>query len=199
VTTYVAFLRGVNLGPTRKVSMPRLAELGRELGYDDVWTWASSGNLVLTTGEDAAAVEREVAGVLLREHGAQVDVTVRSAAQLGALLEQNPFRDGSPSRVTVAFLVGPARDGAVARLAEVATPAEPFLVAGREVWVHYGDGIADSRLAAAFSRIVGVSATTRTVGTVGTLVAKIAARAETSPGDSRRAKDPSGGHPSARR
>ena len=195
MTTYVAFLRGVNLGPHRKVSMPRLCELGRELGYDDVWTWANSGNLVLATARDAPEVEREVARALLREYGAQVDVTVRSAAELAALLEQNPFLDGSPSRVTVAFLVGPAPEGAAVRLAEVATPAEPFVVPGREVWVHYGDGIADSRLAVAFSRIVGVSATTRTVGTVGKLVAKIAARAETSPADSRRAEEPSGGRP----
>ena len=66
------------------------------------------------------------------------------------------------------------------------------------MWVHYGDGIADSRFAVTFSRIVGVSATTRTVGTVGKLVAKIAARAETSPGDSRRAGERSGGSPTAR-
>jgi hypothetical protein len=55
--------------------------------------------------------------------------------------------------------------------------AEPYEVAGREVWVHYGDGIADSRLAAGFIKIVGVSATTRTVGTVGRIVAKLRAKA----------------------
>ena len=59
----------------------------------------------------------------------------------------------------------------------VATPAEPFELAGREVWVYYGDGQAKSRLGATFSRVVGVSATTRTVGTVSKVVAKIEARA----------------------
>ena len=61
MTTYVAFLRGVNLGPHRTVSMPRLAELGRGLGYDDVWTCVNSGNLVLSTAERRRTVEREVA------------------------------------------------------------------------------------------------------------------------------------------
>jgi uncharacterized protein (DUF1697 family) len=178
VTTYVAFLRGVNLGPQRKVSMARLTELGRGLGYDDVWTWVNSGNLVLTTTQDGAEVERDVADALEREHGTTIDVTVRRVDELEALLGRNPFPDGSPSRVTVAFLTGPAPDGVAERIAAVATADEPFVVAGREVWVHYGAGIADSRLATGFIRIVGVSATTRTLGTVTRIVAKARARAQ---------------------
>ena len=41
----VAFLRAVNLG-RRRVAMARLAEVVRELGYDDVWTHINSGNVV---------------------------------------------------------------------------------------------------------------------------------------------------------
>lgn len=177
MTTYVAFLRGVNLGSHRTVSMPRLVELGRELGYEDVWTWVNSGNLVLTTAEPAEEVERAVAGALEREYGTSIDVTVRTADALVALLDRNPFPDGSPSQVTVAFLTAAAPEGLTERLAAVATEAEPFEVDGREVWVHYGDGLARSRLAAGFIRLVGVSATTRTVGTVSRIVAKVRARA----------------------
>lgn len=176
MTTYVAFLRGVNLGARRKVSMARLGELGRELGYGDVWTWVNSGNLVLTTDQAADEVERGVAGALEREYGTQVDVTVRSAGELADLLGRNPFPEGSPSQVTVAFLTGPAPEGLADRIAAVATPAEPFVVAEREVWVLYGDGIADSRLATGLIRIVGVSATTRTVGTVTRIVGKLRAK-----------------------
>lgn len=179
MTTYVAFLRGVNLGPHRSVSMPRLAELGRELGYDDVWTYVNSGNLALTTDRTADVVAREVSDALHREYGTSVDVAVRSAEQLRTVLDADPFPDGSPSRVTVAFLTGPAPDGVEERIAKVATAAEPFRVVGREVWVHYGDGQARSKLGAGFSRIVGVSATTRTVGTVSKIVARIESRSGT--------------------
>jgi uncharacterized protein (DUF1697 family) len=174
--TYVAFLRGVNLGPHRSVSMPRLAELGRELGYHDVWTWVNSGNLVLTTEKPPADVEREVADALEREHGTRIDVMVRTAEELRAVLASNPFPDGSPSQVTVAFLAGSPVEGAEQRLAEAATPAEPFRMDGRHVWVHYADGLARSRLAAGFSGVVGVSSTTRTLGTVTRIMAKIDAR-----------------------
>lgn len=177
MTTYVAFLRGVNLGPQRKVSMARLAELARELGYDEVWTWVNSGNLVLRTPEAPADVEAALAAALERELGLRVDVTVRSAEELVALLGRNPFPDAPPQEVTVSFLLAPAPDGAVDRLAAVATGAEPFVVAGREVWVRFGDGQARSRLAVGLSTALGVSATTRTLGTVRRIVAKIGAQA----------------------
>lgn len=175
MTTYVAFLRGVNLGRGRKVSMGRLADVARDLGYDDVWTWVNSGNLVLRAADPAGDVEVALSGALEHELGLRVDVTVRSAEELAALLEHRPFRDAPPAQVTVTFLLAPAPDGVVDRLAAVATAAEPFVVSGREVWVRFGEGQARSRLAAGLSGVLGVSATTRTLGTVSRIVARLTA------------------------
>lgn len=177
MTTYVAFLRGVNLGPDRKVAMGRLAGLARALGYDDVWTWLNSGNLVLTTSDPATDVEGALTVALERELGFRVDVTVRSAGELVTLLGQHPFPDVPPEQVTVTFCLAPPPAGAADRLAGVATATEPFVVSGREVWVRFGDGQARSRLAAGLSGALGVSATTRTLGTVRRLVARLQARA----------------------
>ncbi|GAA3554238.1 hypothetical protein GCM10022197_06710 [Microlunatus spumicola] len=174
MTTYVAFLHGVNLGRSRRVAMPRLAALARELGHDDVWTWASSGNLVLSTGRPAEVVGRELADALLAEHGTTVGVTVRSVARLAGLLTADPLPEG-PGQVTISFLAGPAPEGAEARIGAVATAAEPYAVAGSEVWVRWGDGQARSVLAAGLARVVGVGLTTRTVGTVAAIVSRATA------------------------
>lgn len=160
--------------------MPRLVELGRALGYGDVWTYVNSGNVVLTTDRAPQEVEREVARALEEEYGASVDVMVRSAAELRTVLGANPFPDGPPSQVTVAFLTDAPPTGVQERLARVATRAEPFRLGDREIWVQYGDGQARSKLGAGFSRAVGVSATTRTVGTVSKIVAKIEVRTPSS-------------------
>ena len=53
MTTRVAFLRAVNLG-RRTVKMARLVEVFEGLGYDDVWTYINSGNIVF----DAAGSHR---------------------------------------------------------------------------------------------------------------------------------------------
>jgi uncharacterized protein (DUF1697 family) len=157
--------------------MPRLVEIAGGLGYEDAWTYLRTGNLVLTSGKAAATVERELEKALAEEHGTEIAVTVRSAAQLEEVLAANPFPDAPAGQVTIAFLAADPPAGVEERLAEVATEAEPYEVRGREVWVRYGDGQARSRLAAGFSKVVGVGATTRTVGTVTKLLAGIGKRA----------------------
>lgn len=60
MATYVAFLRGVNLGPNNKISMPALRGMAEDLGYTNVATYINSGNLIVTTPKKAATVEHEI-------------------------------------------------------------------------------------------------------------------------------------------
>jgi uncharacterized protein (DUF1697 family) len=166
VSTYVAFLRGINLGPTRKVAMPALRAAVGGLGYTDVQTYINSGNVILHTDEPAAEVERALHRLIESEFGFAVDVAVRTPAELTAVLAANPYPDGNPSQVTVAFLTGDPAADAAERMAAVATEHEPFTFADRCVYVHYADGIGTSKLAERFSKVVGVSATVRNIRTV---------------------------------
>lgn len=166
MATYVAFLRGINLGPSKKISMPQLRGLAEELGYADVRTYINSGNLIFTTGKRSATLEREIGAAIKATLGHAVDVAVRTPAQLKKIIAANPYPDGSPSLVTVAFLTEAAPAEARERVAAVATEHEPFTFAGSEVYVHYADGIGKSKLAERFSAIVGVSSTVRNVRTV---------------------------------
>ncbi len=166
MTAYAAFLRGVNLGPSNKVAMPRLRELAEQIGWQDVRTYINSGNVVFTAAGKPATLVRELERALEDEFGRRIDVAVRSRAALAETLRHNPFPDRDGRYVTVSFLMRAVPAGVEGRLAEWATDREPFAVRGSEIWVHYGDGQARSRLAARFADVVGASATTRTVNTV---------------------------------
>ena len=167
MTSYVALLRGINVGKAKRVAMATLREMATDLGYTDVATHLNSGNLLLTTDEDADTVRRRVEQAVEETFGLHADVVVRTADQLAETLAANPFPDGDPSRVTIAFLGGPAPPGLEERLAALATAAEPYLVRGREVYVHYTHGQANSVLAASS---LGVSATVRNLRTLTALV-----------------------------
>jgi uncharacterized protein (DUF1697 family) len=166
VATYVAFLRGVNLGPNNKISMPELRSMAEDLGYTDVATYINSGNLIVKSTKKAATVEREIAGAIKDTFGRTIDVAVRTPAQLKKLLAENPYPDGNPSQVTVAFLTkAPAAD-AKQRVAAVAKDYEPFTFSGQQVYVNYSQGIGKSKLAEKFSAIIGVSSTVRNIRTL---------------------------------
>lgn len=173
MTTHVALLRGINVGTAKRLGMPALRTMAEGLGYTDVVTHINSGNLLLSTQEDAPTLRARLEQGIEQTFGLHADVVVRTVDQLVAVLAANPFPDGDPSRVVIAFLAGPPPAGVEQRLAALADDDEPFLVHGLEVYVHHGHGQADSRLAAALARALGVRATVRNLRTV-TRVAELA-------------------------
>jgi uncharacterized protein (DUF1697 family) len=166
VATYIAFLRGVNLGPSNKISMPELRAMAEDLGYTDVATYINSGNLIISSPKKAATVEREISDAIKKTFGRPIDVTVRTPAQLEKILAENPYPDGNPSQVTVAFLTKMPAADAKEKVAAVAKDYEPFTFSGQQVYVNYSKGIGRSKLAEKFSDIIGVSSTVRNIRTV---------------------------------
>ena len=49
MTTYIAFLRGINVGAHNRMKMDELRALFESLDYDDVETYIQSGNVVFET------------------------------------------------------------------------------------------------------------------------------------------------------
>jgi uncharacterized protein (DUF1697 family) len=166
VASYVVFLRGVNLGPTNKISMPALRAMAEDLGYTDVATYINSGNLIINSPKKLAALEQEISDAIKKTFGRRIDLTVRTPAQLKKILADNPYPDGNPSQVTVAFLTKAPPKDAKDKVAAVAKDYEPFSFVGQEVYVHYSQGIGRSKLAEKFSDIIGVSSTVRNVRTI---------------------------------
>jgi len=97
VPTYVLLLRGINLGPKRRVAMADLRELLEGLGYDDVRTHLQSGNVVLRATGSAAALRKQVETALATHCGFDVDVVVRTKAQLDKVVAHDPFAARRPT------------------------------------------------------------------------------------------------------
>lgn len=169
---YALFVRGINVGGHRRLPMADLRALLAGLGCTDVRTLLQSGNAALTSGlgqqDLAAAVEQAVAGRV----GPGAEVMVVPAAELGAVVSDNPFlaRGVEPAELHVALLSAvPAADRAAAVLADTA-PDEGVLV-DRILYLHLPQGTADSRLLrGGWERRLGVRATVRRWSTVTALL-----------------------------
>jgi len=146
--------------------MSALRAMAEDRGYTDVATYINSGNLIISSSKKAATVEREISNAIKDTFGRPIDVTVRTPAQLKKILAENPYPDGNPSQVTVAFLTKAPPANAQDKVAAVATDHEPFTFAGQDVYVNYSQGIGKSKLAERFSDIIGVSSTVRNIRTI---------------------------------
>ncbi len=163
MTSYVALLRGVNVGGKTlrmEALRPVIAGLG---GLEDVRTYIQSGNVLFRSGRpmEAGEVERAIAGAF----GMSVGVVLRTAGELAAVARANPFvgRDDNPRHLHVTFLAGePAGD-----LAGVSHPPDEFHLAGREVYLLCPNGYGVTKLGNGFlERRLKVAATTRNWATV---------------------------------
>jgi uncharacterized protein (DUF1697 family) len=167
--TYVAFLRGINLGGHRRVQMAALRKLLEAYGHGDVRTFLQSGNVVLESTLAAAKLERTLERQLADELGFDVDVLVRTELELAAILKRNPLRRVAtdPARYLVTFLRSEPPKALVTRLEGLEADAERVVAAGRELYSWHPGGIGRSQLAKMLlPKALGVSASARNWRTV---------------------------------
>jgi uncharacterized protein (DUF1697 family) len=152
---HVAFLRAVNLGQ-RKVKMPHLVELFSGLGYQDVWTYINSGNVVFEASGSRAMLERHVETTLEKELGFEVTTFVRTAAQLRAALAFEPFPVAPGDTYFVTFLKDGLPKPKAKALEALSNDFDTVVVEGRDVhWRMHGKST-DTKLATkAWENIVG--------------------------------------------
>jgi uncharacterized protein (DUF1697 family) len=163
VPTYIALLRGVNVGG-KKLPMADLRNTFAGLGHTEVRTYIQSGNVVFTAksgGKDRgrAAIERAIA----RDSGLDVTVLVRMPAELTSVLQRNPF--GTDAYVT--FLDTKPTAKQIAAIDPEKFAPDEFVVDGREVFVRCPDGYGRTKINNMFfERKLATKATTRNYKTV---------------------------------
>ena len=161
--TYVALLRGINLGSRNKVAMADLRALFEAIGAEDVTTYVQSGNVVFRSSAGAKTLAPAIEKRIRRDLGLDVTVVLRTAAQLARVVDGNPFgTSGADSALHVTFLAAkPARAG-VGALDPERSPPDEFRLSGQEVYLHCPNGYGRSKLTNAyFEKQLGVAATTR--------------------------------------
>jgi uncharacterized protein (DUF1697 family) len=169
MTAYVALLRAVNVGGTGKLAMSELVAMCEAAGFEKVKTYIASGNVVFTSRKSAAAVQQLLAQAMHKYAGKPVGVLLRTADEMAAVLAANPFPQAAPNRCVAIFLDTPPPPDCLAAASQV--NGEEMALGRREIYVHYGDGMADSKL-----RIPAAAAgTARNMNTVAKLAQMAAA------------------------
>jgi uncharacterized protein (DUF1697 family) len=144
VSAFVALLRAVNVGGTGKLPMEDLKALCEAAGLERVKTYIASGNVVFRSGRPEPEVKAAIEAGLLAYAGKPVGVLVRSAGEMAAVLAANPFADKAPNRTVAIFLDASPPGDALERVSGL--NGEEMRIGTREIYVHYGDGMADSKL-----------------------------------------------------
>ncbi len=141
---YIALLRAVNVGGTGKLPMAELQAMCKAEGFTKVTTYIASGNVVFCARQPASKVKAALEKRLQAYAGKPVGVIVRTPREMAAVLQNNPFPDGTPNRTVAIFLDSPVPSDALDHIR--GQKNERVSVGAREIYVDYGDGMADSKL-----------------------------------------------------
>jgi uncharacterized protein (DUF1697 family) len=104
---YVCFLRGINVGG-RTIRMDNLREVFQSLGFSNITTLLTSGNVIFSSKESNTEVlTKEIELSLNRAFDSDISVVIRTFEYIQELVESEPFKTitaQSGMRLHVTFL-----------------------------------------------------------------------------------------------
>lgn len=161
--TWVALLRGINVGRNQRVAMADLRALLERHGFDEVRTHLQSGNAVFTGAKGGAReLEAKIAAAIADDLDLDVKVVVRRAGELAAVVDANPFvAEGvDPKELHVVFLSSAPSKAKLAGVDRDEVAPDRFAPGDRVLYLHLPDGVMASRLPN-WERLLGLTVTVR--------------------------------------
>jgi uncharacterized protein (DUF1697 family) len=173
-STYIALLRGINVGGHKVIKMDQLRTAFEGLEFENVATYVQSGNVVFKSPRKTPAdLSKKIEEMLLRRFNMSVPVIVRTAEEVDDVIRNNPFlneRGIDVGRLHVTFLSLTPQKTAMKGLDAIAAGPDRFHCRGREIYLHCPNGFGGTKLSInAFEKVLAVGATTRNWNTVNKL------------------------------
>ena len=160
--SYIALLRGINVGTNGRIRMEALRKLLEDAGFSRVSTYIQSGNVLL----DSALSEQDAAEAIERvlKDGANITTVavLRSMAEFTAIIEQCPFSTEEIAKAQAANQEGesfhvlllpqsPSED-MLKKLADLPAQDDTYVLSGRTVYLLLRRSIRTSKLALKLQR-----------------------------------------------
>jgi len=170
--TYIALLRGINVGGSGKLPMADLRALLSELGAKDVQTYIQSGNAVFRHGSSARTLTPKIRAAIAAAHGFEPATLLITAEELRSFADANPFPEAvaDPKTLHLFLLANAPTSPDLQRLAQLAAADERFELRDRAFYLHAPSGMARSKLAAQAEKHLGSPTTARNWRTIAKLL-----------------------------
>lgn len=111
LVTYVALLRGINVGGNSLIKMSDLATLFRSLRFVDVQTYIQSGNVVFKdTNTDTRKIEASVERAIAKSYPFTPKVLVRNLREMESLVKAIPKTWDDPRKKYNVIFLRPSID-----------------------------------------------------------------------------------------
>lgn len=169
MSTWIALLRGINVGGKNILPMKQLVRHLQALDLENVKTYIQSGNAVFQSSQTPSTTLAETIAARIEDHhGFKPRVLILSADALQIAIDANPFpeAESDPKTLHLFFLVSAASTPDLEALSKLQSPTERFELRDRVFYLHTPEGLGTSKLARKVEKLLGVATTARNWRTV---------------------------------
>ena len=148
--TYIALLRGINVGGHKKILMAELRAHLADSGLKNVKTYIQSGNIVFDSKETPKILSKSIRQSILDNYGFEVPVIVFKQAFLTQVINENPFLLKNPTldikMLYVSYLSEKPKSELLEKLKEHYHGDDLFTLSEKVVYLYYKNGAARTKL-----------------------------------------------------
>ena len=169
MATYIALLRGINVGKAKRVAMADLRAVIESLGYTDARTLLNSGNAVFASKKPLPGkAAEELRAALVKKTGVSSRFTLRSSAELDEVVRKNPLLKMATdhTRLFAAFVNDPNDLARVKPLAKQQWKPDVVAIGPGVVYIWCPNGLLESKASEAVGKLLGEGVTVRNWATV---------------------------------
>jgi len=171
--TYIALLRGINVGGHKKVPMAELRGLLTKFGLENVQTYIQSGNVIFqSSSNDSATLENNIQKSILDHFEFEVPVLVRTRDELSTIFNNCPFPEEKKVESYFIMLNEAPEKELIDEISQQIFPNEEFVTTNESVYIFYSLGAGKAKLGVNwFEKKLKVKATARNYRTMVKLLA----------------------------
>jgi uncharacterized protein (DUF1697 family) len=171
---YIGLLRGINIGPHKRMKMEKLRSSCEALGFRRVQTYIQSGNLVFqTSGFSDSAVRKKLEDRILSDFGFSSTVILRTREEVGQIIQGNPLENEpgvDASKLHVVFLSATPLPANLKQLESLTLAPDKVRHRGKEIYFFFPNGVSGSSIwKYSLDRVLTVAGTMRNWKTVNML------------------------------
>ena len=127
--TYIALLRGINVGGHKKIPMLDLRALLTKGGFENVHTYIQSGNVIFESSEQSVQKIEDIIKMSILDHfGFEVSVLVKTHQNLKRIFDDSPFSEDKKKKSYFMMLDNIPNDDLVKMASEKTYEGEEYYI-----------------------------------------------------------------------
>ena len=166
--TFIALLRGINVGGHKKIPMADLRVLFEKLGLDNVRSYIQTGNVFFESSETSRdALASLIKDEIQDQFGFDVPVLIKAPKDIKAILDACPFSEEKKMNSYFAIFNKKPEKELIKKLNQIEYPGEEFIITPLAIYFYCAAGYGRVKFSMNFfERKLMVSSTSRNYRTM---------------------------------